>query len=249
MAESIINGIDILKNANDGHNEGGQFFHFGLNPKVKLASISYEKGDGYSDFVKVVFAKPDGSEKDFHLFLPDPKRENYEKQASWLMSNLKHIAHVFENGEKVDQAVIDYYTKKGIQPTFEAVVKKYVEAMNKLLDFQSQELDLFLEYSKSKDGKQYLQIPLFPKWLVQHQPVKGEWKEIRDPEKGLYYVDSEDPSNIHPIRKSAKWLTSDRATKIISGEQDSLEGAKTISADSILDDSEDDTFLGSSLLE
>ena len=251
MAQELINGLDLFKSADDGSNESGSFFHFGLNPKVKLSSISYEEGEnGNSSYVKIEFEK-DGTKKDFRLFLPDPNRENYEKHAGWLFSNLKHLAHAFPKGEEIDEIVVEYFEKKKVTPTVEAVVEKYIEAMNKFLDFNT-ELDLFLEYSRQRDGKQYLQIPLFPKWVSPTQPVKGKWEEVRDPEKGLYYVDSEDPTNIHPIKRSAKWLASDRANRVISNEvEEPFSDAKKVSVDDILGESEenDDTFMGESLLE
>lgn len=257
MAQEIIDALEMFQDADDGSQDS--FFRFGLNSKIKLHSISVEENEKGSNYVKVTFSKGSNT-RDFFLYFPDQSREKYDLAIKGLFGNVKHLVHVFDEEKTLDTKVIQFFKQKGIQPTPEAVIEKYIELFNKSVEYKNVELDLFLEYSSpsKKDGKQYLQIPMYPKWITKSVNVKGEWHEVRDPEKGLYYIDTEDANNIHPFRKSVKWMQSDRANRVVQGAEQDVEdplipeGAKKTSLDSILgsdDNSDDDTFLGGKLLE
>lgn len=115
----------------------------------------------------------------------------------------------------------------------------YAKIMESLANVNAGPLDVCMQYQwnipQGKD-KTYLELPKNMKsgyFLVPHQEPKGDWVEETEwnetvdvkgtktniKKKGLRYIDSEDPKNIHPFVRNENFMDSNKAIQQTKNDQ------------------------------
>jgi hypothetical protein len=203
-------------------------FSFGLNAnRTFLKKFEFNPNGGKDgaaqEALDIVF-EINGGEKFYRQFpvtkafdddnntITDPNHPAMLEAIKNLGSILTHIIGCFVEKDAIKSALN--------RPI--ASFRQYCEILTSLLpaDFSSKPLDIFMHWQWKIRGEQtrtFLEIPKNMKqgkWLVPSYHHKGAWEEkkvLKPTEKtkeALYYVDSEDETNIHPFTRSGWFMLS-----------------------------------------
>ena len=204
-------------------NERRSYPKFGLNTNCKVISFENNEKENYVELVVDIHGKEFKARQwydGFKIFSNGKEiteaDSNYEallkREYTKRLGYIQHIA----NALGVTETMLNRIFQKPAKSA-----KEWVRRVFSIIpiDYTDKEYDVFLEYSPTiPDGysSNFLRLPrdiFYGEFIVQSVPVKGEWIEKKD--KILYYEDSDDSSNIHPLKRGSKFLKSNRAKKLV----------------------------------
>lgn len=195
---------------------------FGLNTGARVVSFENVESDSYVELVVEVAGREFRARQwydGFKLFRNGKEISKGDNNYEMLLKReytkrLGYIQHV-ASALGVTNSMLSKIFQKPAKSAREWVRRVFSVIP---IDYTEKEYDVFLEYSPTiPDGydTNFLRLPrdiFYGDFIVQSVPVKGEWIEKRG--NILYYEDSDDSSNVHPLKRGKRFLQGNRAKKI-----------------------------------